>query len=74
MKPNSNSIPVKLPENASWFKYNGDVNDDEIVPPHVLIRRRIARRMMAFSVSVGWRDLFQLRNTVLRMTGFLQAA
>ncbi|KAM3361949.1 hypothetical protein P3S68_016803 [Capsicum galapagoense] len=69
MKQNFNSILVKLAENASWFKYDHD-DDVEMMPPDVLIRWRIARRMMAFSVCVGWRDLFQLRNAVLRMTGF----
>ncbi|PHU08830.1 hypothetical protein BC332_20690 [Capsicum chinense] len=57
MKQNFNSILVKLAENASWFKYDHD-DDVEMMPPDVLIRWRIARRMMAFSVSVGWRDLF----------------
>ncbi|KAM3251198.1 hypothetical protein P3L10_005268 [Capsicum annuum] len=49
MKPNSSSILV----NASWLKYVDNVNDDdedELVPPHVLIRRRI----IAFSVCVGY--------------------
>ncbi|KAM7259597.1 hypothetical protein ACFE04_015338 [Oxalis oulophora] len=53
-------------------------HDGEIVPPHVIVGRRIAGQMAAFSVCTGngrtlkGRDLSQLRNSVLRMTGFLE--
>ncbi|XP_058103620.1 protein S40-1-like [Magnolia sinica] len=52
-------------------------DEGEMVPPHVTVARRIAGQM-AFSVCTGngrtlkGRDLSQVRNSVLRMTGFLE--
>ncbi|XP_047310008.1 uncharacterized protein LOC124913644 [Impatiens glandulifera] len=50
-----------------------------VVPPHLIIRRRlVSARKMAFSVCTGngrtlkGRDLSQVRNMILRMTGFLE--
>lgn len=60
------------------FEQGYDDDDGEIVPPHVIIGRRIAGKM-AFSVCTGngrtlkGRDLSQVRNSILRMTGFLEA-
>ncbi|XP_019168889.1 PREDICTED: uncharacterized protein LOC109164797 [Ipomoea nil] len=78
----ANSLPVNIPE--SWFRcvdvepdFFGE--DDEMVPPHVITDRRIARKMMSFSVCTGYgrtlkgRDLSEVRNSILRMTGFLEA-
>ncbi|KAF3449827.1 hypothetical protein FNV43_RR05906 [Rhamnella rubrinervis] len=51
--------------------------EGELVPPHVIVGRRIAGKM-AFSVFTGngrtlkGRDLSQVRNSILRMTGFLE--
>ncbi|CAK9136633.1 unnamed protein product [Ilex paraguariensis] len=86
-KKKENSVPVNIPENVSgnsWFPYvdsdffDDDYYDDgEIVPPHVILRRRIAGKM-AFSVCTGngrtlkGRDLSEVRNTILRLTGFLE--
>lgn len=73
------SVPVTIP--ASAFKLSdSDEYDagDEIVPPHVVIGRRIEGKM-AFSVCTGngrtlkGRDLSQVRNSILRLTGFLEA-
>ncbi|XP_060192310.1 protein S40-1-like [Lycium barbarum] len=89
LKRNSNSVPVNIPDKTSWFKYvekkanffqddDDDDDDDEIVPPHVITGRRIAGKMMAFSVCTGngrtlkGRDLSQVRNSILKMTGFLE--
>ncbi|KAL7089236.1 hypothetical protein ACP275_13G176800 [Erythranthe tilingii] len=91
MKPNSTSknlaaaAPVSIPENVSWLRYIdrsdfvGDDEEGEMVPPHIIVgRRRVAGRLMAFSVCTGngrtlkGRDLSQVRNSVLRMTGFLE--
>ncbi|GLU22772.1 hypothetical protein SLE2022_388210 [Rubroshorea leprosula] len=85
----SSSLPVNIPAHGI-FRYAAADADDfeeeeedcggdegEIVPPHVIIGRRIARKM-AFSVCTGngrtlkGRDLSQVRNTILRMTGFLE--
>ncbi|KAK3006402.1 hypothetical protein RJ639_015543 [Escallonia herrerae] len=85
LKRKKNSVPVNIPENgskSSWFQY-GDHSDffddeaDERVPPHVILGRRISGKM-AFSVCTGkgrtlkGRDLSEVRNSVLRMTGFLE--
>ncbi|KAI3456084.1 hypothetical protein Pfo_012747 [Paulownia fortunei] len=79
-----NSVPVNIPENVSrnsWLRYMDsdlDGDDGEIVPPHVIVGRRVAGKMMAFSVCTGngrtlkGRDLSEVRNSVLRMTGFLE--
>nr|GMD08290.1 uncharacterized protein LOC109158576 [Ipomoea batatas] len=77
------SLPVNIPGNwpsrtAPWVG-GGSVEDDgEMVPPHVITGRRIAGKMMAFSVCTGngrtlkGRDLSQVRNSVLRMTAGFQ--
>ncbi|GMI85959.1 hypothetical protein like AT1G29640 [Hibiscus trionum] len=61
-------------EAVEFEEYDGG----EMVPPHVVLARRIAGKM-AFSVFTGHgrtlkgRDLSRVRNSVLRMTGFLEA-
>ncbi|XP_072966724.1 protein S40-1-like [Typha angustifolia] len=58
----------------------GGGSNEEIVPPHILISRRFNDRhkKMAFSVCIGkgrtlkGRDLCHVRNSILRMTGFLE--
>ncbi|CAL9055835.1 unnamed protein product [Musa banksii] len=58
-----------------------DDDDDggggEMIPPHLIVASRMADKM-AFSVCVGngrtlkGRDLRRVRNTILRLTGFLE--
>ncbi|KAL2484237.1 uncharacterized protein Fot_45681 [Forsythia ovata] len=88
LKIKKNSTPVNIPENMSansWSRYmDSDFFDDEdgdygeMVPPHDIIGRRLAGKMMSFSVCTGngrtlkGRDLSQVRNSILRMTGFLE--
>ncbi|KAF8413644.1 hypothetical protein HHK36_001636 [Tetracentron sinense] len=78
-----NSLPVNVPEDVagrSWFNYADldDFDDGEMVPPHLLLARRIAGKM-DFSVCTGngrtlkGRDLSQVRNSILRLTGFLES-
>ncbi|XP_050234005.1 protein S40-1-like [Mercurialis annua] len=83
----SSSIPVNIPSNVFRFS-NGDEllfddedfddEDEELVPPHVIIGRRIQGKM-AFSVCTGngrtlkGRDLSEVRNSILKLTGFLEA-
>uniref|UniRef100_A0A1S3Y9H3 Uncharacterized protein n=1 Tax=Nicotiana tabacum TaxID=4097 RepID=A0A1S3Y9H3_TOBAC len=67
----SNSVPVNIPENLSrnnsWVKCvkNEDESDGEMVPRHIITGRRIAGKMMTFSVCTGYgrtlkgRDLSQ---------------
>ncbi|GLT80171.1 hypothetical protein SLA2020_516250 [Shorea laevis] len=84
----SSSLPVNIPGDRV-FRYaaadaddfeevcNGGEEEGGIVPPHVILGRRIAGKM-AFSVCTGngrtlkGRDLSQVRNRILRMTGFLE--
>ncbi|KAM1347336.1 hypothetical protein ACFX13_037313 [Malus domestica] len=81
------SVPVKIPNNmlsGSEDDSDGDYYKEEewdggeMVPPHLIVRRRIAGKM-AFSVCTGngrtlkGRDLSRVRNSILRMTGFLEA-
>ncbi|GAA0176278.1 hypothetical protein LIER_29296 [Lithospermum erythrorhizon] len=78
----SSSLPVNIPDGNHWFQYVNsgffDEDDGEMVPPHVITGQRTAGKMMAFSVCTGngktlkGRDLSQFRNSVLRMTGFLE--
>ncbi|KAG8365582.1 hypothetical protein BUALT_Bualt18G0120400 [Buddleja alternifolia] len=77
-------LPVSIPENVSrnsWLRYveaEVDGDDGEMVPPHVIARRRLDGKMMAYSVCSGngrtlkGRDLSEVRNSILRMTGFLE--
>ncbi|KAL0328934.1 UNVERIFIED_CONTAM: hypothetical protein Scaly_2326000 [Sesamum calycinum] len=79
------SVPVSIPERNAWFRFvesssdiEGD-DDGEMVPPHVIIGRRVpAGKVMAFSLCTGkgrtlkGRDLSEVRNSILRMTGFLE--
>ncbi|KAJ8483942.1 hypothetical protein OPV22_016427 [Ensete ventricosum] len=54
-----------------------DGRKSDMIPPHLIVARRVADKM-AFSMCVGngrtlkGRDLRQVRNSVLRMTGFLE--
>ncbi|EHA8591985.1 hypothetical protein COCNU_contig69158091G000010 [Cocos nucifera] len=47
--------------------------DHERIPPHIIVARRTADKM-AFSVCTGLkgRHLRHVRNSILRMTGFLE--
>ncbi|XP_050370580.1 uncharacterized protein LOC126788613 [Argentina anserina] len=93
-KKMGNSVPVRIPNQMFDFRGRAvdgggvlnDFDDDEryykdegeIVPPHMIVRRRVEGKM-AFSVCTGngrtlkGRDLSQVRNSILRMTGFLEA-
>ncbi|XP_059666841.1 protein S40-1-like [Cornus florida] len=86
-KKKRNSLPVNIPDafaENSWFQcvesdfFDDEYGDDgEMIPPHVILGRRIAGKM-AFSVCTGngrtlkGRDLSEVRNSILRMTGFLE--
>ncbi|MFQ6639244.1 hypothetical protein Gotur_015354 [Gossypium turneri] len=79
------SLPVNVSRRrrhcCTVFDYGGEADElegGELVPPHVILERRVAGKM-AFSVCSGngrtlkGRDLCQVRNSILRMTGFLEA-
>ncbi|MQL72929.1 hypothetical protein Taro_005251 [Colocasia esculenta] len=83
------AIPISAPASGrhcqSWTlefaRREGNEHDEEgdkeVVPPHVLVARRLGGKM-AFSVCTGQgrtlkgRDLSQVRNSILRLTGFLE--
>lgn len=75
--------------NSTWFRtmdsknlfeeyYDDDDGEVGITPPHVMLGRRMNGKM-AFSVCFGngrtlkGRDLSQVRNSILRMTGFYES-
>ncbi|KAJ4981291.1 hypothetical protein NE237_032128 [Protea cynaroides] len=83
-KNSSHSLPVNIPYNNLLLHYsNSNKNDDdlkedaEMVPPHLIVADRNARHV-AFSVCKGngrslrGRELRRVRNSILRMTGFLE--
>ncbi|XP_051136110.1 uncharacterized protein LOC127254843 [Andrographis paniculata] len=80
-----NSTPMKIPaagRNIAWLRYlDAELDGDdhgEMVPPHIIVGRRVAGKMMAFSICSGkgrslkGRDFCEVRNLILRMTGFLE--
>ncbi|ESQ39696.1 hypothetical protein EUTSA_v10001226mg [Eutrema salsugineum] len=66
--------PVRIP--ASNFRCTGwetMEEEEDKTPPHIIIERRM-KEQLAFSVcTLKGRDLSRHRNSVLRMTGFLEA-
>ncbi|KAL6542747.1 hypothetical protein OROHE_010267 [Orobanche hederae] len=77
-----NSVPINIPDvNASrnaWFPPDFGGDDGEFVPPHIIIGRRVAGKVTAFSLCTGngrtlkGRNMSEFRNSILRMTGFLE--
>ncbi|KAF8107806.1 hypothetical protein N665_0116s0013 [Sinapis alba] len=79
----STSVPVNIPGNViRRYTDDEEYSDDGgrgMVPPHLIVGRRMEGCQMAFSVCTGngrtlkGRDLSRVRNSVLRLTGFLEA-
>uniref|UniRef100_A0A1J3JCD0 Senescence regulator S40 n=1 Tax=Noccaea caerulescens TaxID=107243 RepID=A0A1J3JCD0_NOCCA len=78
----STSLPVNIPGNRMRSYSEDEYSDDggrKMIPPHLIIGRRMEGGQMAFSVCTGngrtlkGRDLSRVRNSVLRLTGFLEA-
>lgn len=75
-------ININIPDNIyQTFVDRDDQYEEEneggrettFTPPHVIVGRRIPGKM-AFSVcTLKGRDLRRVRNSILRMTGFLEA-
>ncbi|KAF0920226.1 hypothetical protein E2562_034035 [Oryza meyeriana var. granulata] len=76
----ASSRPVDIPRAAASRWSGADQADDggsgTMVPPHVMVSRRRSEGEAAFSLRSGTgrarRDLSHLRNSVLRMTGFIE--
>ncbi|KAB1221465.1 hypothetical protein CJ030_MR2G007588 [Morella rubra] len=72
------SHPVNIPDTIYRHAVSDDLeealDDAEMVPPHVIIDRRITRQMSSVFITgnLKGRDLSKVRNSVLRMTGFLE--
>ncbi|CAH8355423.1 unnamed protein product [Eruca vesicaria subsp. sativa] len=81
--PSPSFFSTSLPVNIPGMKYSEDEEYSEeggrkMIPPHLIVGRRMERGQMAFSVCTGngrtlkGRDLRRVRNSVLRLTGFLE--
>ncbi|WOL14644.1 hypothetical protein Cni_G23425 [Canna indica] len=75
----SSAAPMDIPLARRTSSGEGKEEDeDECAPPHVLASRRRAGGKVAFSLCSGigrtlkGRDLRHVRDSVLRMTGFLE--
>ncbi|CAH8320254.1 unnamed protein product [Eruca vesicaria subsp. sativa] len=67
------SSPVRIPS-FRCTEAEEDEDGSEMIPPHVIIGKRRVEAKMAFSFcTLKGRDLSRHRNSVLRMTGFLEA-
>ncbi|KAJ3695117.1 hypothetical protein LUZ60_000494 [Juncus effusus] len=82
------SAPINIPNSRETTHADFDLDSEEghqddnndggrkIVPPHIIIARRFADQM--FSVCFGngrtlrGRDLINFRNSIFRMTGFIE--
>ncbi|KAE8656159.1 Pentatricopeptide repeat superfamily protein [Hibiscus syriacus] len=87
-KMTASSLPVNISRRRHRnidFYYGNEADDfeeedkrGEMVPPHVITERRTSGEM-AFSVCTGngrtlkGRDLSQVRDLILRLTGFLES-
>ncbi|CAN8274545.1 unnamed protein product [Cochlearia groenlandica] len=74
LTPEKKSSPVSIPC-RSIFRCMEDEEEEEerMTPPHVIIGERRKETQMAFSFcALRGRDLRRHRNSVLRMTGFLE--
>ncbi|RDX76871.1 hypothetical protein CR513_43088, partial [Mucuna pruriens] len=68
----ASSLPMSIPERAvrQWGCGEEEEAEEEMTPPHEIMRRRVAGKM-AFSVCTGngrtlkGRDLSQVRNSIL---------
>ncbi|XP_030547354.1 uncharacterized protein LOC115753025 [Rhodamnia argentea] len=82
-KKMTNSPPVDIPETfirSPESDYTFEEGDDagEVVPPHLIIGQRVAARMassVCFSHgrTLKGRYLSEVRDSILRMTGFLES-
>ncbi|KAF8088199.1 hypothetical protein N665_0549s0010 [Sinapis alba] len=70
------SSPVRIPSRTIFpcTVENEEEEEETMTPPHVIIgKRRTEAAQMAFSFcTLKGRDLSRHRNSVLRMTGFLE--
>ncbi|XP_048632830.1 uncharacterized protein LOC125607122 [Brassica napus] len=69
------SSPVRIPSRSIFRRAEEEEEEEEgeITPPHIIIGKRRMEAQMAFSFcTLKGRELSRHRNSVLRMTGFLE--
>ncbi|KAI3764825.1 hypothetical protein L2E82_14842 [Cichorium intybus] len=83
IKRKKRSLPISIPKNISSSRnvesdlFEDDYEDEIIVPPHILLMRRVLRDV-TYSICRGYgkalkgRELNQMRNLIFRFTGFLE--
>lgn len=82
----STPIPIHVsqhPWKLNFLTWESDVGDEiddeeEWLPPHVIVAHRYASQMRisgncGTGRTLGWRQMTYLRNTVLRLTGYIEA-
>ncbi|KAL1225956.1 Protein S40-2 [Cardamine amara subsp. amara] len=65
--------PVRIPTNNSRCTELDTTEEEDKTPPHVIIERRMKEQIQFSVCTLKGRDLSRHRNSVLRMTGFLEA-
>ncbi|KAH0470226.1 hypothetical protein IEQ34_001784 [Dendrobium chrysotoxum] len=77
--PHKVSAPIKIPQPLTSLAAGEEHIDGEVMlPPHEMVSQRWAREKITCSVCTGQgrtlkgRDLQRVRNSVLRLTGFLE--
>uniref|UniRef100_A0A7N0REX6 Uncharacterized protein n=1 Tax=Kalanchoe fedtschenkoi TaxID=63787 RepID=A0A7N0REX6_KALFE len=72
----SGSVPIRIPSNLSTgCSTESDEYDEEeegVRPPHLIVAKRIGERM-GHGRPLRGREMSEVRNSILRMTGFLEA-
>ncbi|KAK1268229.1 hypothetical protein QJS04_geneDACA008339 [Acorus gramineus] len=80
--PRNNKRPWKKLEFCNFHRETSVEEEEEDyhgLPPHLVVSRRRRMKSMAFSVCTGHgrtlkgRDLCHVRNSILRMTGFIES-
>ncbi|CAM8998166.1 unnamed protein product [Rhodiola kirilowii] len=73
-KQKSGSVPIHIPKNGTSFSSSDSDEDDEILPPHLIVAKRLAEGIAfgGYGRALKGRELSEVRNSILRMTGFLE--
>ncbi|CAG7861891.1 unnamed protein product [Brassica rapa] len=66
------SIPVNNFRRTEWETTEEEEEEDK-TPPHVIVERRLKEEIEFSVCALKGRNLNRHRNSVLRMTGFLEA-
>uniref|UniRef100_A0A7N0SWF6 Uncharacterized protein n=1 Tax=Kalanchoe fedtschenkoi TaxID=63787 RepID=A0A7N0SWF6_KALFE len=76
LKHKSGSVPIRIPRTSSaGSSTDSDEYEEEgsVTPPHLIVARRIEERMACgYGRPLKGREMSEVRNSILRMTGFLE--